>query len=117
MMNMIGKDAISFVESVQKLAIEARKELPDLGMTGPKGMPMTFLSSREEIGFLHYRDSWSRPRPREYRSGVRDRGYSPSLEPAPKRIRHDYYSENYYNHYAPYQPQQHRYISNFVRKV
>ncbi|CAH1099791.1 unnamed protein product [Psylliodes chrysocephalus] len=48
------------------------------------------------------RDSWSRPRPREYRSGVRDRGYSPSLEPTPKRVRHDYYGggDNYYNHYG-----------------
>ncbi|XP_057659781.1 serrate RNA effector molecule homolog [Diorhabda carinulata] len=60
------------------------------------------------------RDSWPRPRPREYRSSVRDRGYSPSLEPAPKRIRHDYYAggaENYYNHYVgggTYHPPVHR---------
>nr|XP_023017860.1 serrate RNA effector molecule homolog isoform X2 [Leptinotarsa decemlineata] len=58
------------------------------------------------------RDSWSRPRPREYRSGVRDRGYSPSLEPTPKRIRHDYYGggggDNYYNHYGSYHQQPHR---------
>lgn len=54
------------------------------------------------------RDSWSRPRPREYRPGVRDRGYSPSLEPQPKRIRHDYYGDNYYNHYNPYHQQSHR---------
>ncbi|CAG9857544.1 unnamed protein product [Phyllotreta striolata] len=48
------------------------------------------------------RDSWSRPRPREYRAGIRDRGYSPGLEPAPKRVRHDYYGggEGYYNHYG-----------------
>ncbi|XP_050507996.1 serrate RNA effector molecule homolog [Diabrotica virgifera virgifera] len=50
------------------------------------------------------RDSWSRPRPREYRSSVRDRGYSPNMEPAPKRIRHDYYGggggDGYYNHYG-----------------
>ncbi|XP_072385964.1 serrate RNA effector molecule homolog isoform X1 [Diabrotica undecimpunctata] len=51
------------------------------------------------------RDSWSRPRPREYRSSVRDRGYSPNMEPVPKRIRHDYYGgggggDGYYNHYG-----------------
>ncbi|XP_023313188.1 serrate RNA effector molecule homolog isoform X2 [Anoplophora glabripennis] len=54
------------------------------------------------------RDSWSRPRPREYRPGVRDRGYSPSLEPQPKRIRHDYYGDNYYNHYNSYHQPAHR---------
>ncbi|KAJ3660266.1 hypothetical protein Zmor_004722 [Zophobas morio] len=54
------------------------------------------------------RDSWSRPRPREYRAGVRDRGYSPSLDPAPKRLRHDYYPDSYYNHYAPYHQSSHR---------
>lgn len=53
-------------------------------------------------------ESWSRPRPRDYRSGIRDRGYSPSMEPAPKRIRHDYYGgDGYYNHYGGgfHQPQ------------
>ncbi|XP_044270932.1 serrate RNA effector molecule homolog isoform X2 [Tribolium madens] len=54
------------------------------------------------------RDSWSRPRPREYRPGVRDRGYSPSLDPAPKRLRHDYYADSYYNHYSPYHQSSHR---------
>ncbi|KAK9727699.1 SERRATE/Ars2, N-terminal domain [Popillia japonica] len=54
------------------------------------------------------RDAWSRPRPRDYRSGVRDRGYSPSLEPAPKRLRHDYYGEGYYNHYPQYHQPPHR---------
>ncbi|XP_019877374.2 serrate RNA effector molecule homolog isoform X2 [Aethina tumida] len=54
------------------------------------------------------RESWSRPRQREYRSGMRDRGYSPGLEPAPKRLRHDYYGDSYYNHYAPYHQPAHR---------
>ncbi|KAG5889952.1 hypothetical protein JTB14_018847 [Gonioctena quinquepunctata] len=63
------------------------------------------------------RDSWTRPRPREYSRGVRDRGYSPSLEPATKRMRHDYYGgggggggggDNYYNHYGSYHQQPHR---------
>ncbi|CAH1999890.1 unnamed protein product [Acanthoscelides obtectus] len=56
------------------------------------------------------RESWTRPRPREYRSGIRDRGYSPSMEPAPKRMRHDYYGggDNYYNHYNPFHQPAHR---------
>ncbi|XP_044751851.1 serrate RNA effector molecule homolog isoform X2 [Coccinella septempunctata] len=55
------------------------------------------------------RDSWSRPRPRDYRSGgVRDRGYSPSMESAPKRMRHDYYGDGYYGHYGPYHQPSHR---------
>ncbi|KAF5287303.1 hypothetical protein FQR65_LT02176 [Abscondita terminalis] len=54
------------------------------------------------------RDVWSRPRPREYRGAVRDRGYSPSLEPQAKRLRHDYYGESYYNHYQPYHQTAHR---------
>ncbi|CAG9818764.1 unnamed protein product [Phaedon cochleariae] len=55
------------------------------------------------------RDSWSRPRPREYRAGgVRDRGYSPSLEPAAKRVRHDYYGDNFYNHYGSFHQPPHR---------
>ncbi|XP_008191060.1 serrate RNA effector molecule homolog isoform X1 [Tribolium castaneum] len=61
------------------------------------------------------RDSWSRPRPREYRPGVRDRGYSPSLDPAPKRLRHDYYADSYYNHYSPYHQSSHR-AGNFFRE-
>jgi hypothetical protein len=61
------------------------------------------------------RDSWSRPRPREYRPGVRDRGYSPSLDPAPKRLRHDYYADSYYNHYTPYHQSTHR-AGNFFRE-
>ncbi|XP_030760727.1 serrate RNA effector molecule homolog isoform X2 [Sitophilus oryzae] len=53
------------------------------------------------------RETWSRPRPREYRP--RDRGYSPSMEPTAKRIRHDYYGgEGYYNHYTPYHQAAHR---------
>lgn len=56
-----------------------------------------------------FSETWSRPRPREYRP--RDRGYSPSMEPSPKRIRHDYYGgEGYYNHYAPYHQAAHRYV-------
>lgn len=55
------------------------------------------------------REAWSRPRPREYRGAMRDRGYSPSIEPQTKRMRHDYYPpENYYNHYQPYHQASHR---------
>ncbi|XP_044731572.1 serrate RNA effector molecule homolog [Chrysoperla carnea] len=57
------------------------------------------------------REAWSRPRPRgEYRGAPRDRGYSPSVEPQSKRMRHDYYPphEGYYNHYQPYHQPQHR---------
>ncbi|VEN33580.1 unnamed protein product [Callosobruchus maculatus] len=56
------------------------------------------------------RESWTRPRPREYRSGIRDRGYSPGMEPAAKRMRHDYYGggDNYYNHYNPFHQPAHR---------
>ncbi|KAF2880946.1 hypothetical protein ILUMI_25227 [Ignelater luminosus] len=54
------------------------------------------------------RDVWSRPRPREYRGAVRDRGYSPSLEPQAKRLRHDYYGDSYYNHYQSYHQPAHR---------
>ncbi|XP_045463642.1 serrate RNA effector molecule homolog isoform X2 [Harmonia axyridis] len=62
------------------------------------------------------RDSWSRPRPRDYRGGgVRDRGYSPSMEPAPKRMRHDYYGESYYGHYGQYHQPSHR-AANFFRE-
>lgn len=53
------------------------------------------------------RETWPRPRPREYRN-PRDRGYSPGMEPAPKRIRHDFYGDNYYNHYSPYHHPTHR---------
>ncbi|CAH0546059.1 unnamed protein product [Brassicogethes aeneus] len=61
------------------------------------------------------REAWSRPRQREYRAGgIRDRGYSPGLEPAAKRMRHDYYGESYYNHYAPYHQAAHR--ANFFRE-
>ncbi|CAG9763829.1 unnamed protein product [Ceutorhynchus assimilis] len=45
------------------------------------------------------RENW----PRDYRP--RDRGYSPSIEPAPKRMRHDYYGAEgggFYNHYGAY---------------
>ncbi|XP_031357420.1 serrate RNA effector molecule homolog isoform X1 [Photinus pyralis] len=61
------------------------------------------------------RDVWSRPRPREYRGAIRDRGYSPSLEPQAKRLRHDYYGESYYNHYQPYHQAAHR-AANFFRE-
>lgn len=58
-----------------------------------------------------FREAWSRPRPREYRGAMRDRGYSPSIEPQTKRMRHDYYPpENYYNHYQPYHQASHRYL-------
>jgi hypothetical protein len=60
------------------------------------------------------RDDWAE-RPREYRPGVRDRGYSPSLDPAPKRLRHDYYADSYYNHYTPYHQSTHR-AGNFFRE-
>ncbi|XP_008191062.1 serrate RNA effector molecule homolog isoform X3 [Tribolium castaneum] len=60
------------------------------------------------------RDDWAE-RPREYRPGVRDRGYSPSLDPAPKRLRHDYYADSYYNHYSPYHQSSHR-AGNFFRE-
>ncbi|XP_076272274.1 arsenic resistance protein 2 isoform X3 [Rhynchophorus ferrugineus] len=57
------------------------------------------------------RDDWPE-RPREYRP--RDRGYSPSMEPSPKRIRHDYYGgEGYYNHYAPYHQAAHSFQRSF----
>lgn len=55
------------------------------------------------------REAWSRPRPREYRGAIRDRGYSPSIEPQTKRMRHDYYPpDGYYNHYQPYHQPSHR---------
>lgn len=75
-------------------------------------MNLTKYEYREHLlnNMCNYRESWTRPRPREYRAGIRDRGYSPSMEPAPKRIRHDYYGgEGYYNHYGGgYHPPAHR---------
>lgn len=58
--------------------------------------------------FVIFRDAWSRPRPRDYRGPVRDRGYSPGMESAPKRMRHDFYGDAYYNHYQPYHQPAHR---------
>lgn len=63
-------------------------------------------------------EPWSRPRPRgDYRGAPRDRGYSPSVEPQQKRLRHDYYPphEGYYNHYQPYHQPQHRYVTITLR--
>lgn len=55
------------------------------------------------------REAWPRPRPREYRP--RDRGFSPSMEPTAKRMRHEYFGggDSYYNHYNPYHAAAHRY--------
>ncbi|XP_022920645.1 serrate RNA effector molecule homolog isoform X2 [Onthophagus taurus] len=61
------------------------------------------------------RDAWTRSRARDYGRGVRDRGYSPSLEPPSKRLRHDYYGEGYYNHYPSYHQPPHR-AGNFFRE-
>lgn len=60
------------------------------------------------------REAWPRPRPREYRP--RDRGFSPSMEPTAKRMRHDYFGggDSYYNHYNPYHAAAHRYDASHL---
>ncbi|XP_060535540.1 serrate RNA effector molecule homolog isoform X2 [Cylas formicarius] len=68
--------------------------------------PERVARPRDEWVERGFGDSWSRPRPRDYRP--RDRGYSPGMEPTAKRMRHDYYGEGYYNHYTPYHQPPHR---------
>jgi hypothetical protein len=108
MMNTTVNVAINSGVNVPKPLIGGPKEWRGLGTIGQSGKFINncFKSSY----FYYYSDSWSRPRPREYRPGVRDRGYSPSLDPAPKRLRHDYYADSYYNHYTPYHQSTHRYV-------